>query len=562
MAPFTYESHANPYAASIGDLLLRRGDIAARAAEQVAAAQARAAESTGAANARAAETVGSANARATETSGQIWGDTARSIGQSFAGAVQHLTDPRRKLEAEQLSQVQRENRSRNIFEAELKNPANHNEDGTINDAAITARLQKQDVGAWQQWTTIAAANQKNALDLRIKVQELSKNSLDIQTKQQALGKAQSEYLGALAYNALGVLSEKPDDPLHARDTALAAIARAASDPFSPVSEAAAKGMLQHVAASGPTEIAQTFASFIPPELKAKLDKEAADTAKSKADAAKTAVETQNLKDFGRTTPGTPEEQYLHAITKGDKPTADRILQSIHDTANARKDPAAQAMARELAGLRGDEARARLEGLQKKNAPADIEPDVQTTIAGRRYIDLSGYTGEERNKARAAANASGVVGVSKEQANALQEIDNARANQRSIMAQIGDLLPQGAAGRGVSAVTVPLSKLFQTHDQIAAFGTWRTAAIQALRATAGSKGLRINQAEIAMSVENDIPKLTDTVGTARQKVQTIETMLENAEQSILVRDRSVAPAPSGPKTPAPLPPGLQRLQDRK
>jgi hypothetical protein len=137
-------------------------------------------------------------------------------------------------------------------------------------------------------------------------------------------------------------------------------------------------------------------------------------------------------------------------------------------------------------------------------------------------------------------------VSKEQANALQEIDNARSNQRSIITQIEDLLPKGPGGRLIVGPATRIETYFQTDERKAAFASWRTAAIQALRATAGSKGLRINQAEIAQAIENDIPKLSDTLGTARQKVANIETMLENAEKSILERDRSTPAPASAPK----------------
>ncbi len=179
--------------------------------------------------------------------------------------------------------------------------------------------------------------------------------------------------------------------------------------------------------------------------------------------------------------------------------------------------------------------------KKKATSVDIGPDVQTTASGKKYIDGSSYQGESRNRAHEAANTAGVTMVSKEQANALQEIDNARANQKSIIDQISGSLPKDPSGRPLAAASTALAKIFQTDEQKAAFSSWRSAAIQTLRATAGSKGLRINQAEIAMAIENDIPKLTDTVGVAQQKVKNIGTMLDNAESSIVVKDRSAPSA---------------------
>lgn len=528
---FEYQYRPNPYAAAIPELLARRGDIAARAAEQ-----------RGAATAGMIQTIGNTIAA---LPGQIQENRR-------AGQIAEVNDLK-------LNELRSANRSRNIFEAELRNPANYNDDGSVNDAAITDRLKKQDVGAWQQWQTISAANVKNLLDTKEKIAQINKLTVETDEKQRQIEQGRTDYLGRLSFNALEVLKANPDDPLHARDTALATIARASADRA--ILPEQSRALSMELARATPAQIRDVLTMAVPPEMRGKLEKESAETAKAKAEADKQTAEAANLRAFGRTTPGTPEEQYLHAITTGDQPTADRILKTIQDTANAKRDPGMQTLAKELGGLRADEARQRLEGLREKNKPIDIAPDVQTTGSGRQYVDLSLYAGDHRDKARTAAGASGVIPVSKEQANALQEIDNARLNQTSILNQISDLLPQSVVGRGAAAVTVPLEKLFQTNEQIAAFNSWRTAAIQTLRATAGSKGLRINQAEIAQAIENDIPRLTDTVATARQKVKNISTMLENAEQSILVRDRHVVPSDVGPSTPPQLTPGLQGLLNR-
>lgn len=236
-----------------------------------------------------------------------------------------------------------------------------------------------------------------------------------------------------------------------------------------------------------------------------------------------------------------EQQLLEAVIAGDKTKIGQIRQTMLTAAQAKQDPDAAKLAREMAGLRVDEAKARLDALTEKAKPLDITPDISTTRSGAKYIDLSLYSAGERDRAREAASKAGATPISKEQANALQEIDNARANQQSIQNQIADILPKGPGGRVVASVAVPLSKLFQTDDQIAAYNSWRTAAIQTLRATAGSKGLRINQAEIAQAIENDIPKLTDTVGVAQQKLKNINTLLDNAEGSVVVRNRA---QPSG------------------
>jgi hypothetical protein len=65
--------------------------------------------------------------------------------------------------------------------------------------------------------------------------------------------------------------------------------------------------------------------------------------------------------------------------------------------------------------------------------------------------------------------------------------------------------------------------------------------------AGSKGLRINQAEINLAVKNDIPNVTDTYATALRKLSIVSNMLDNAENPILSKNwGGSSKAPSSPK----------------
>lgn len=208
---------------------------------------------------------------------------------------------------------------------------------------------------------------------------------------------------------------------------------------------------------------------------------------------------------------------------------------------------------DIAGVRADAARAQAEAAQAraeaaaaaasaKNAPLDISPDIQTTRSGAKYLDLSQYSPSEREKAHQAANAQGVRVLSKEDSSTLSEIDKVSSNQDDILSQITSKLPKDAAGRVIGGTANKLSQFFQTDDDLAAFMTWRGTAIATLRALAGSKGLRLNQAEINMAIQNDIPQVTDTVGVAQKKISNIKKALGNAENAITQRDRS-APAPT-------------------
>jgi hypothetical protein len=80
---------------------------------------------------------------------------------------------------------------------------------------------------------------------------------------------------------------------------------------------------------------------------------------------------------------------------------------------------------------------------------------------------------------------------------------------------------------------------QIDPDLAAWGTWRTAAIQAMRALAGSKGLRINRSEIEASMANDIPNITDTQATAKEKMARVAKMLDSQENGMLGTPTSAA-----------------------
>lgn len=160
-------------------------------------------------------------------------------------------------------------------------------------------------------------------------------------------------------------------------------------------------------------------------------------------------------------------------------------------------------------------------------------NVQTNSKGQQYLDSSGLSGKDLLVAQGYANQNNIALVGKDEAADLRNIDTARANQEAIGKQVLGLLPKDANGRLLGgAIANKLGQFFQTDDQLAGFNSWRSAAINTLKATAGSKGLRINQAEIDMALKNDIPNLTDTVGTALQKLQNIDTLLNNAEAPAL------------------------------
>ena len=190
------------------------------------------------------------------------------------------------------------------------------------------------------------------------------------------------------------------------------------------------------------------------------------------------------------------------------------------------------------------ARLKLEqdAAKEKNAPPDITPSINTTQSGNKYLDLSTFqTPKAREEARKAADAAGVMTVDKDTAAGLKAADNARSNFNSMLAQIKGKLPTDPTGRVVGGPKNLLSKFFQSDADLAAYGSWRQAAIQGVQALSEKgMGLRLNQTEINNMIDS-LPKLTDTWDTAQQKVDNFNTMLANKEKNALTRDRSAAAA---------------------
>src|SRR5262249_25477969 len=139
-------------------------------------------------------------------------------------------------------------------------------------------------------------------------------------------------------------------------------------------------------------------------------------------------------------------------------------------------------------------------------------------------------------------------------------DAARANTSDILSQLEAKLPKDASGRVTTGLGNKLSQFFQTDSDLAAFNSWRTAAIKNLRATAGSKGLRLNEAEIKLAVANDIPQLTDTVAVAQQKVANLNKMFDNAEKAVFGGRGSSSASPTT-TTLSPLSPAAQAVLER-
>jgi hypothetical protein len=185
----------------------------------------------------------------------------------------------------------------------------------------------------------------------------------------------------------------------------------------------------------------------------------------------------------------------------------------------------------LGGINGDpEQASKTMEAGLYHVPSAVAPNNEY-----RVVNLTGLTGKAKDYATAwAINNNAVTADTKDMA-ALHDIQRAQDNITSVMSSVEQFLPQDPTQRAWQGSTNTLAKIFQTNPALGSFDSWRTAAIANLRATAGSGGLRINQREIELAVANDLPKITDTVEVARQKMQHLQDMLENALRPLGARD---------------------------
>lgn len=165
----------------------------------------------------------------------------------------------------------------------------------------------------------------------------------------------------------------------------------------------------------------------------------------------------------------------------------------------------------------------------------LDGNTKTTYKNVPYIDGSSLSGKVAEDAQRQAAVYKIPYLGKEEAGAVDKLQAARANIYDINKSITDLLPKDATGRTTGgALKNRLAAYFQTDAEKASFNTWRSAAIGVLQSLAGGagSGLRINQAEIALSVANDIPYITDTAATAQAKIAKVNAMMNNAEHSLM------------------------------
>jgi hypothetical protein len=176
-------------------------------------------------------------------------------------------------------------------------------------------------------------------------------------------------------------------------------------------------------------------------------------------------------------------------------------------------------------------------------PIDFNKFVKTSYGGRKYLALGGLTGETANKLRIQAATAGIPTPDNASQAGVTDVGRAQLDLDKLEKIVKTLVPRDPQGRILGAFNRKISKLAQTDPARAAFMTWSDAAIPVLRATAGSKNLRITREQVRLAIRN-MPTSDDTWSTVEKKLATLRTLLGNAESSLLDVDLS----PDGAKDP--------------
>lgn len=164
----------------------------------------------------------------------------------------------------------------------------------------------------------------------------------------------------------------------------------------------------------------------------------------------------------------------------------------------------------------------------------LDNNTKTTASGVPFVDGTNLTAKQKEQMSMQAAQLGIPFLGTTQVDAIANIDTARTNLSNIRQVLQNISPTSGIGH-LLAIPNYAAEGFTQHgpeaEALASFKSFRSAAIEALRAVAGSKGLRINQAEIAMSIQNDIPDPADTAAVRDQKIANMNSMLDAQEAGL-------------------------------
>ncbi len=197
--------------------------------------------------------------------------------------------------------------------------------------------------------------------------------------------------------------------------------------------------------------------------------------------------------------------------------------------------------------------------RQSNLPTDVDlqQNARTiTLEGKPYkfVSKGSWSGADaQNAAAKAGPKAGVLVVNPQEASQLDSAQATLSNLDSMFQQIKDKLPESDKNRPLTSLSNKLSQFFQSDDQLAAFISWDLEVVPMLKSLQMSG--RITNVEFVKALDAR-PKITDTAGTAVQKLQDLKTQITNSVKPILERSGGAAKSFTvtvvNPKTGQPTP----------
>ncbi len=310
MPPFTYDPYRNPYAGTIAEMLMRRGEIGARSAENI----------------------GGINARATEQRGAAWAGAAQNIGQIAAGIPLQIQQRREQM------LVDRERAARTAAtEQGTRLDAEANEAGKRAQEALAESLARHRTDDGVDFAAVAADLAAIDPDTAVKFHNLAKGTADVRD---SIRTRNRKYASENSYDSAMLAARSPN-----LETFIGSVDTLVADGL--MDEGNRNAVLKRAMAAGE----EGWPSLRQEIIKGSPEFEA-EQLKTKGAAADTAYKEAQTKALGEPKPPTSfDAAILAAQQAGNRDEVDRLLNlKAREAAASRapdKSPAASFQAKEV-----------------------------------------------------------------------------------------------------------------------------------------------------------------------------------------------------------------------
>lgn len=193
----------------------------------------------------------------------------------------------------------------------------------------------------------------------------------------------------------------------------------------------------------------------------------------------------------------------------------------------------------------------------------LQPYLNTSYNGTPYVDLSSLSPKDKAQYAQVAATNGYKAIlNSADAAKLNAIADANTNLQNIRDSLSKFsLADGTFTGGLPGMHGISNSIsgFLGDADIKSYNAWRTAIINNVQALAGGagSGLRINEKEINLALQNDLPTITgtnaDTYASAKAKLDNLTGQLNNWEKQ-LVGGGNTAPGVSAGGQVIEYPPG--------